>query len=113
MSTKLVAAFLDRVQRSGLVSETRLSQLQQELDAAGLNLEDPHAVAAALVDRGVLTQWQTEKLLQGKHKGFFLGSYRLEPDYSWTPAEGAARPDDTGELVRQLLAIGGLGRGQE
>ena len=21
--------------------------------------------------------WQTEKLLQGKHKGFFLGSYRL------------------------------------
>ena len=43
----------------------------------------------------------------------FLGSYRLEPDYSWTPAEGAARPDDTGELVRQLLGIGGLGRGQE
>jgi hypothetical protein len=43
----------------------------------------------------------------------FLGSYRLEPDYSWTPAEGAARPDDTGELVRQLLAIGGLGIGQE
>ncbi len=77
MSTKLVAAFLDRVQRSGLVSESRLTQLQQELEAAGLNLENPQAVAAALVDRGVLTQWQTEKLLQGKHKGFFLGSYRL------------------------------------
>ena len=39
----------------------------------------------------------------------FLGSYRLEPDYSWTPADGAARPDDTGDMVRLLLAIGGGG----
>lgn len=77
MSTKLVAAFLDRVQRSGLVSEPKLAQLRQELEAAGLDIDNPQAVAAALVDRGVLTSWQAEKLLQGKHKGFFLGSYRL------------------------------------
>lgn len=77
MSTKLVAAFLDRVQRSGLVSEPKLAQLRQELEAAGLDIDNPQAVAAALVERGVLTSWQTEKLLQGKHKGFFLGSYRL------------------------------------
>lgn len=77
MSTKLVAAFLERVQRSGLISESKLSQLRQELETQGVNLENPAAVAAALVDRGVLTQWQTEKLFQGKHKGFFLGSYRL------------------------------------
>lgn len=38
----------------------------------------------------------------------FLGSYRLEADYSWTPAERACEPDDTGELVSQLLRIGGL-----
>jgi hypothetical protein len=38
----------------------------------------------------------------------FLGSYRLEADYSWTPAERAADPDETGDLVRQLLLIGGL-----
>lgn len=77
MSTKVVAAFLDRVERSGLITEPKLSQLRQELEAAGVDLENPHALAAALVDRGALTQWQTEKLLQGKHKGFFLGSYRL------------------------------------
>jgi hypothetical protein len=41
----------------------------------------------------------------------FLGSYRLEADYSWTPAEAAGQADDTGDLVRQLLAIGGLGGG--
>lgn len=38
----------------------------------------------------------------------FLGSYRLETDYSWTPAEQASQPDDTGVLVDQLLRIGGL-----
>ena len=77
MSTKLVAALLERVQRSGLVPEERLSQLRQDLEAQGVDLGNPKAVAAALVERGVVTQWQVEKLLQGKHKGFFLGSYRL------------------------------------
>jgi hypothetical protein len=38
----------------------------------------------------------------------FLGSYRLESDYSWTPAECADQADDTGDLVNQLLRIGGL-----
>jgi hypothetical protein len=38
----------------------------------------------------------------------FLGSYRLEVDYSWTPAEQPRRRDETGELVKELLQIGGL-----
>jgi hypothetical protein len=39
----------------------------------------------------------------------FSGSYRLGLDWSWTPAGTADARDDTGGLVRQLLAIGGLG----
>jgi hypothetical protein len=42
----------------------------------------------------------------------FLGSYRLETDYSWTPAEDLDRPDDTGALVTELLRIGGLNRSE-
>lgn len=38
----------------------------------------------------------------------FEGSYRLEADYSWTPADRIGQGDDTGELVNQLLRIGGL-----
>jgi hypothetical protein len=38
----------------------------------------------------------------------FLGSYRLEADYSWTPADRTDSPDETGEMVAQLLCIGGL-----
>lgn len=41
----------------------------------------------------------------------FKGSYRLEPDYSWTPAEKAEEPDDTQALVNQLLAYKGLDQG--
>jgi hypothetical protein len=38
----------------------------------------------------------------------FLGSYRLEPDYSWTPADQAPRPDKSQQMVSQLLRIGGI-----
>ena len=43
----------------------------------------------------------------------FLGSYRLEADYSWTPADKADVTDETGDLVAQLLHIGGLPRAEE
>jgi hypothetical protein len=39
----------------------------------------------------------------------FSGSYRLGLDRSWTLAGTEETRDDTGVLVRQLLAIGGLG----
>jgi hypothetical protein len=37
----------------------------------------------------------------------FLGSYRLESDMSWTPAEVADRPDDSRQLVARLLEATG------
>lgn len=38
----------------------------------------------------------------------FLGSYRLEADMSWTPAEAIDEPDDTQMLVQRLLEQKGL-----
>lgn len=38
----------------------------------------------------------------------FLGSYRLDADWSWAPTDKAAGSDETGDLVAQLLRIGGL-----
>ena len=37
----------------------------------------PQRLADGLIGAGVLTQWQANKLLAGKARGFFLGSYRL------------------------------------
>lgn len=42
----------------------------------------------------------------------FIGSYRLEADYSWTPAARVDQTDTTGEMVAQLLRIGGLPSGE-
>ncbi|MFM8573333.1 MAG: protein kinase domain-containing protein [Pirellula sp.] len=39
--------------------------------------EDPIAICKSFEDAGLLTRWQTEKILQGKYKGFFLGKHKL------------------------------------
>lgn len=41
----------------------------------------------------------------------YVASYRLEADYSWTPLEALDEPDDTGDLVQQLLRIDRLSSG--
>jgi hypothetical protein len=47
---------------------------------------------------------------RGEPPHAFLGSYHLNADYSWTSAGKGSAADDTGELVKQLLLIGGLPR---
>ncbi len=78
MSLKLTAAsFLAGVKQSGLIEAQRFDTLLEELQRSGVNLSDSAAIAQSLVARKVLTEWQCEKLLQGRHKGFILGRYRL------------------------------------
>ncbi|MEN6406330.1 MAG: serine/threonine-protein kinase [Thermoguttaceae bacterium] len=70
--------FLDLVRRSGLVEK---SQLAAAMSAIHASPKDPpadvDALAARLVETGVLTRWQADKLLEGRYKGFFLGKYKL------------------------------------
>jgi serine/threonine protein kinase len=39
--------------------------------------DDARVVGQKLVEAGLLTKWQIERLLDGKSKGFFLGKYKL------------------------------------
>mgnify|MGYP001081105491 CR=1 FL=1 len=50
---------------------------------------------------------------RGQPPDAFAGSFRLEADYSWTPAEKLDQSDDTGQVVQQLLRIGGLAAEQD
>lgn len=78
MTLKLTAAsFLAGVKQSGLIDPDRLDALVNEIHQAGIDCNDSMAIATALVDRKALTEWQSDKLLQGRHKGFILGRYRL------------------------------------
>jgi serine/threonine-protein kinase len=65
--------FLARVRQSGLVAEARLAEVAGEL--AEINRSRP--LARALVERGLLTKFQAERLLVGRTTGFHLGQYRI------------------------------------
>ena len=78
MTLKLTAAsFLNGVRSSGLVEAEPLDNVIGEMRAAGSDANDSRAIAKELVQRELVTDWQADKLLQGRHKGFFLGRYRL------------------------------------
>ena len=70
--------FLDLVRRSKLVEDERLAQVvagcRKKADG---QLPKAQVLADVLMEAGLLTPWQCEKLFEGKYKGFFLGKYRL------------------------------------
>lgn len=65
--------FLDRVLKSRLVTEEQLARLFPDAD----DRTDPHAVTEGLVKAGLLTRYQVQMLQAGKHRGFFLGPYKI------------------------------------
>lgn len=78
MTIKLTpTSFLTGIRQSGLLDAKQFDAALADLERDGINQEDAAALAAALVKRGVLTEWQSDKLLQGRHKGFVLGRYKL------------------------------------
>src|SRR5262245_56748677 len=67
--------FLAVLRKSGLVDESRLTELFPDAD----NLPpDPRACALGLVRGGVLTQYQAKMLVNGKSRGFFVGPYVIQ-----------------------------------
>lgn len=78
MSKAMTQSFLDLVKRSQLVEEDQLSKFQEDYRQRHGELpERQDAVAAALVEDRLITEWQADKLLAGKHRGFILGKYKL------------------------------------
>lgn len=73
----------ERIQE--LIEKSRLvdaAPLQEAFDRirekhSGSLPSDPVAVCKELEDLGLVTRWQSEKILQGKYKGFFLGRHKL------------------------------------
>ncbi len=79
MTTTMTNSFLDLVRRSELIEDDRLGEFVTDMCTrhGGKLPEAKEKLAAALVKQELLTQWQVDKLLAGKHKGFKLGKYKL------------------------------------
>jgi eukaryotic-like serine/threonine-protein kinase len=79
MNTSTVESFLDLVRRSGLVEKDQLNAALADVkeQAGGSLPAEADVVAKKLVEASLLTRWQCDNLLEGRHKGFFLGKYKL------------------------------------
>ena len=79
MSTAKISGetFLSLLRQSALIDIDQLRRLWKEVQEGGIDATDGAAIAEEFVRRGAITRWQADKLLQGKHKGFFIGKYRL------------------------------------
>ena len=79
MAEMSVNSFLDLVRSSRLVENDQLEQSFADLKESveGQPVTNPRVVAEHLIDSGLLTEWQSDKIFEGRHKGFFLGKYKL------------------------------------
>ena len=74
-----VNAFCKILIASGLVSSDGLAPLVRDYKTAcpDTSSQCKQGFSDFLVSRGVITQWQAEKLLVGRYKGFVIDSYLL------------------------------------
>ncbi|TWU11361.1 Serine/threonine-protein kinase PrkC [Symmachiella macrocystis] len=78
MATILTAEVLIRMlKQSGLVEGDQLDAAVARWKSNDIDVTRPRLIAIQAVKEELITRWQAEKLLQGKHRGFFLGKYRL------------------------------------
>ena len=69
-------AFLGNLRASGLLDEDQLRVIERRCDAAGARPSE-RSLARDLVDRGVLTEFQAQRLLAGRTQGFLIGPYTV------------------------------------
>jgi serine/threonine protein kinase len=79
MAKFAVDRFIALVERSGLVETVRLGALVSawKQAAGATELDDAAHLGRFLAESGALTPWQCHKLLEGRHRGFMLGNYKL------------------------------------
>ena len=68
--------FFSVLAKSEIVAAEKLTSIEQQLRKAGGKVSSKKLIDS-LIQAGLITQWQSEKLLRGRHKGFFLGKYKL------------------------------------
>src|SRR6516225_6849763 len=74
---RTIDQFLDIVKKSGVLDESRLEARAGQLLNSPTPPHDPPSMANILVREGFLTSWQADQFLQGKCRGFQIGSYNI------------------------------------
>lgn len=78
MSQGSADKLIDLVKKSDLVPPKKLRSFLETLAAKEADaLNNQERIAELLIESELLTKWQADKLLAGKHRGFRLGKYKL------------------------------------
>jgi len=73
-----IEGFLELGVKSGLLERETVDACRANWDRAGIEPQTPKDLADALINEGVLTHFQAEKLIAGRWRGFLISSkYRL------------------------------------
>ncbi len=100
--------FVAMIRSSGLIPATALQGALGEFDRqyVGDSENRVHEFILFMVQRGLLTQWQCQKLSIGRTKGYFLGPFTLLEELHASPAGTRYRAvnTETGERVELLVA---------
>lgn len=76
MQTPLMSGtFWQQLAKSGLLSPDRAASIEQEFYKQSITTDD--RAAELLIERGLLTQYQVDRLLEGRSRGFFFDHYRV------------------------------------
>ena len=68
--------FFDVLSKSQILAPEKLASVEKQLNRAGTKVSTDRLVDR-LIQANLITRWQSEKLLNGRFKGFFLGKYKL------------------------------------
>lgn len=71
-----VSEFLDVLEKSALIDAPVMQSLRQQVPSDELG-SDPRRCARGLVKQGILSDFHVKQLLTGRHKGFYVGKYRV------------------------------------
>lgn len=79
MTKVTTSKLVDLLRRSNLVEEAKLTAFLEKItrEHGEAVVEDQNRLAELLIADNLVTRWQADKLLAGKHKGFKLGKYKL------------------------------------
>ena len=76
-----IDSYLHSVQHSGLLTREQLvkvvAEFKKRTEAKPEMRTNVSLLAKLLMEHKLITPWQNERLLEGRHKGFFLGKYKL------------------------------------
>jgi serine/threonine protein kinase len=72
VATITADSFRELLFASGLLDEAAKAKVSN----LGLDMQ-PQAFAKLLIQKGIITAYQADQLLRGRHKGFFIGAYKI------------------------------------